>query len=164
MQKLILAHFISILQNNTPYIRPQTPPAPPNRKRRQGNDDNSEDNCITIGKAYYDGIIELASVALFEACYGRTKPEMLEWVENMNKKINDAAAGKPPPKKTKQPPSSSHPPLTDKQLKRMDIDAIRRDLNYTIPGLFLEIRKLKGDGNQHNRFSSFDYTGKELDD
>ena len=58
----------------------------------------------------------------------------------------------------------AHPPLTDEQLKRMDIDAIRRDLDYTIPGLFLEIRKLKGDGNQHNRFSSFDYTGKELDD
>ena len=53
----------------------------------------------------------------------------------------------------------------DEQLHQMmDIDAIRRDLNYTIPGLFLEIRKLKGDGNQHNRFSSFDYTGKELDD
>ena len=67
----------------------------------------------------------------------------------MNKKIADAAAASP---------------LTDEQLKRMDIDAIRRDLDYTIPGLFLEIRKLKGDGNQHNRFSSFDYTGKELDD
>ena len=67
----------------------------------------------------------------------------------MNKKIADAAAVSP---------------LTDEQRKRMDIDAIRRDLDYTIPGLFLEIRKLKGDGNQHNRFSSFDYTGKELDD
>ena len=68
----------------------------------------------------------------------------------MNKKIADAAA--------------AASPLTDEQLKRMDIDAIRRDLDYTIPGLFLEIRKLRGDGNQHNRFSSFDYTGKELDD
>ena len=67
----------------------------------------------------------------------------------MNKKIAEAAAASP---------------LTDEQRKRMDIDAIRRDLDYTIPGLFLEIRKLKGDGNQHNRFSSFDYTGKELDD
>ena len=67
----------------------------------------------------------------------------------MNKKIADAAAASP---------------LTDEQRKRMDIDAIRQDLDYTIPGLFLEIRKLKGDGNQHNRFSSFDYTGKELDD
>ena len=67
----------------------------------------------------------------------------------MNKKIADAAAASP---------------LTDEQRKRIDIDAIRRDLDYTIPGLFLEIRKLKGDGNQHNRFSSFDYTGKELDD
>ena len=67
----------------------------------------------------------------------------------MNKKIADAAAASP---------------LTDEQRKRMDIDAIRRDLDYTIPGLFLEIRKLKGDGNQHTRFSSFDYTGKELDD
>ena len=108
----------------------------------------------------------MASVALFEACYGRTKSEVEEWVKNMNKKIEDAAAGKPPPppppKKTKE--SSHPPPLTDEQLKRMDIDAIRRDLEYTIPGLFLEIRKLKGDGNQHNRFSSFDYTGKELDD
>ena len=74
---------------------------------------------------------------------------MTEWIDNMNKKIADAAAASP---------------LTDEQLKRMDIDAIRRDLDYTIPGLFLEIRKLKGDGNQHNRFSSFDYTGKELDD
>ena len=46
----------------------------------------------------------------------------------------------------------------------MDIDAIRRDLEYTIPGLFLEIKKLKGDGTEHNRFSLFDYTGKELDD
>ena len=46
----------------------------------------------------------------------------------------------------------------------MDIRAIRRDLDYTIPGIFLEIRKLKGDGNQHNPFSSFDYTGSELDD
>ena len=68
----------------------------------------------------------------------------------MNKKIADAAA--------------ATSPLTDEQRKRMDIDAIRRDLDYTIPGLFLEIRKLKGDGNQHNRFSSFDYTGRELDD
>ena len=42
------------------------------------------------------------------------------------------------------------PPLTDEQVTRMDINAIRRDLNYAIPGLFLEIRKLKGDGNQHN--------------
>ena len=67
----------------------------------------------------------------------------------MNTKIADAAAASP---------------LTDEQRKRMDIDAIRRDLDYTIPGLFLEIKKLKGDGNQHNRFSSFDYTGKELDD
>ena len=74
---------------------------------------------------------------------------MKEWIDNMNKKIADAAVASP---------------LTDEQLKRMDIDAIRRDLDYTIPGLFLEIRKLKGDGNQHNRFSSFDYTGKELDD
>ena len=79
----------------------------------------------------------------------------------MNKKIADAATGKPPPPPQ---PSSSHPRLTDEQLKRMDIAAIRRDLDYTIPGLFLEIRKLKGDGNQHTRFSSFDYTGKELDD
>ena len=46
----------------------------------------------------------------------------------------------------------------------MDIRAIRRDLDYTIPGLFLEIKKLKGDGNQHNRFSLFDYTGSEFDD
>ena len=67
----------------------------------------------------------------------------------MNKKIADAATASP---------------LTDEQRKRMDIDAIRRDLDYTIPGLFLEIRKLRGDGNQHHRFSSFDYTGKELDD
>ena len=67
----------------------------------------------------------------------------------MNKKITDAAAASI---------------LTDEHRKQMDIDAIRRDLDYTIPGLFLEIRKLKGDGNQHNRFSSFDYTGKELDD
>ena len=74
---------------------------------------------------------------------------MKEWIDNMNKKIADAAAASP---------------LTDEQRKRMDIDAIRRDLDYTIPGLFLEIRKLKGDGNQHTRFSSFDYTGKELDD
>ena len=74
---------------------------------------------------------------------------MIEWIDNMNKKIADAAAASP---------------LTDERRKRMDIDAIRRDLDYTIPGLFLEIRKLKGDGNQHNRFSSFDYTGKELDD
>ena len=56
------------------------------------------------------------------------------------------------------------PPLTDDQVTRMDIDTIRRDLDSTIPGLFLEISKLKGDGNQHNRFSSFDYTGKQLDD
>ena len=67
----------------------------------------------------------------------------------MNTKIADAAAAST---------------LTDEHRKRMDIDAIRRDLDYTIPGLFLEIRKLRGDGNQHNRFSSFDYTGKELDD
>ena len=103
MQKLILAHFISIIQNNTPSIRPQTPLPGTTPKKRK------------------------------------------------HQQIDDRA-----------PPS--HPPLTDEQLKRMDIDAIRRDLDYTIPGLFLEIRKLKGDGNQHNRFSSFDYTGKELDD
>ena len=55
-------------------------------------------------------------------------------------------------------------PLTEEQLTGMDIWAIRRDLDYIIPGLFLELRKLKGDGNQHNRFSSFDYTRSELDD
>ena len=150
MQKLILAQFISIMQDNTPSIRPQTPPA--SRKRKTNDDDNSQDDdddCITISKAYYDEIIKLASVTLFDSCYGRTKSEMMEWIDNMNKKIADAAA---------------ESPLTDEQRKRMDIDAIRRDLDYTIPGLFLEIRKLKGDGNQHNRFSSFDYTGKELDD
>ena len=56
------------------------------------------------------------------------------------------------------------PPLTDEQLTRMDIEAIRRDLDYTIPGLFLEVKKLKGDGNQSNRFSSFDYIGSQLND
>ena len=122
-----MAHFISIIQDITPSIPPQTPPAPPNRKRRQGNDDNSDDDCIMISKAYYDGIIELASVALFEACYGRTKPEMLEWVENMNKKINDAAAaaGKPPPlppKKTKQ--LKAEKPPSPKKTKQVDIDYI----------------------------------------
>ena len=160
MQKLILVHFISIIQDNTPSLRPQTPPA---SKKRKGNDDDisdddddDDDDCITISKAYYDEIIKLASVALFDGCYGRTKSEMMEWIENMNKKIADAAAA--------AAAAAAASPLTDEQLRRMDIDAIRRDLDYTIPGLFLEIRKLRGDGNQHNRFSSFEYTGKELDD
>ena len=145
MQDIISIHFITILHKTTPSLRPQTPPASKKRIR----DDDDDDDCITISKAYYDEIVKLASATLFEACYGRTNSEMMEWIDNMNKKIADAAA---------------ESPLTDEQRRRMDIDAIRRDLDYTIPGLFLEIRKLKGDGNQHNRFSSFDYTGKELDD
>ena len=166
MQDIISTHFINIIYNTTTSLLcpPQTPPA--SRKRKA---DEEEDNLITIEKPYYDELIKLASVALFEGCYGRTKSETEDWVKNMNKKIADAAAAatgeqpapSPPPPKKKQ---SSHPPLTEEQLKRMDIAAIRRDLDYTIPGLFLEIRKLKGDGNQHTRFSSFDYTGKELDD
>ena len=153
MQDIISIQFINIICNTTTSLcPPQTPPA---SKKRKGNDDDNsqddddDDDCITISKAYYDEIIKLASATLFEGCYGRTKSEMMEWIDNMNKKIADAAAASP---------------LTDEQRKRMDIDAIRRDLDYTIPGLFLEIRKLKGDGNQHTRFSSFDYTGKELDD
>ena len=144
MQDIISIHFITILHKTTPSLRPQTPPASKKRIR-----DDDDDDCITISKAYYDEIVKLASATLFEACYGRTNSEMMEWIDNMNKKIADAAA---------------ESPITDEQRKRMDIDAIRRDLDYTIPGLFLEIRKLKGDANQHNRFSSFDYTGKELDD
>ena len=51
----------------------------------------------------------------------------------------------------------------DDQLTRMDIDAIRRDLDYTILGHFLEVKKFKGKGNQDNQFSSFgtkDHTSK----
>ena len=62
-------------------LRLQTPPA---SRKRKG--DEEEDNLITIEKPYYDGLIELASVALFEACYCRTKPEVEEWVKSMNKK------------------------------------------------------------------------------
>ena len=149
MQDIISIHFINIIYNTTtPLCPPQTPP-PANKKRKRNDDDDDDDDSITISKAYYDEIIKLASATLFEGCYGKTKSEMMEWIDNMNKKIADAATASP---------------LTDEQRKRMDIDAIRRDLDYTIPGLFLEIRKLKGDGNRHNRFSSFDYTGKELDD
>ena len=103
---------------------------------------------------------------MYEGCYGKNDDEIRKWIEALVTKIKDAREGKPPPPPPPPPPepASSHPPLTDEQLKRMDIAAIRRDLDYTIPGLFLEIRKLKGDGNQHTRFSSFDYTGKELDD
>ena len=164
MQDIISIHFINIIYNTTTSLLcppPQTP-LPASKKRKRNDDDNSQDDnddnsqdddddddCITISKAYYTEIVKLASVTLFEGCYGKTMFEMKDWIDNMNKKIADAARASP---------------LTDEQRKRMDIDAIRRDLDYTIPGLFLEIRKLKGDGNQHNRFSSFDYTGKELDD
>ena len=160
MQDIISIHFINIIYNTTTSLLcppPQTP-LPASKKRKRNDDDNSQDDnsqdnddddCITISKAYYTEIVKLASVTLFEGCYGKTTSEMKDWIDNMNKKIADAARASP---------------LTDEQRKRMDIDAIRRDLDYTIPGLFLEIRKLKGDGNQHHRFSSFDYTGKELDD
>ena len=104
----------------------------------------------------------MASLALFEGCYGKTKSETHEWLKALEQQIEDAATAKPPsPKKRK---SNSIPPLTDEQLTRMDIEALRRDLDYTIPGLFLESKKLKGDGNQCDRFSSFDYTGSQLDD
>ena len=141
--------FLNIHKTTTPSLRPQTPPASKKRKRDEEEKEEEDSSLITLEKPYYDELIKLASVTLFESCYGKTKSEMMEWIDNMNKKIADAAAASP---------------LTDEQRKRMDIDAIRRDLDYTIPGLFLEIRKLKGDGNQHTRFSSFDYTGKELDD
>ena len=101
MQKLILPHFFSIIQNNTPSLRPQTPPA--NKKRKR--DEEEEDSLITLERPYYDELIKLASVALFEGCYGKTKSEMMEWIDTMNKKIADAAAGNPspsPPKKTMQ--------------------------------------------------------------
>ena len=102
MQKLILPHFFSIIQNNTPSLRPQTPPASKKRKR----DEEEEDSLITLEKPYYDELIKLASVALFEGCYGKTKSEMMEWIDNMNKKIADAAAASP---------------LTDEQRKRLNI-------------------------------------------
>ena len=38
---------------------------------------------------------------------------------------------------------------------------IKRDLDYIVPGIFLEVKKLKGEGNQHNRFTSFDYAGSQ---
>ena len=44
----------------------------------------------------------------------------------------------------------------------MDIQSSRRDLDYILPGLFLEVRKLRGEGNQYHRFSSFDYTRSHL--
>ena len=45
----------------------------------------------------------MASVTLFEGCYGKNTAEMHEWLESLHRKINDARAGKPPsPKKTKQ--------------------------------------------------------------
>ena len=149
-------HFFFIIhKTTTPSLRPQTPPA--SRKRQRIDDEE----LVTIEHGAYEELITIASIAMYEGCYGKNDDEIRKWIEALVKKIKDAREGKPPPPPQ---PSSSHPPLTDEQLKRMDIDAIRRDLDYTIPGLFLEIRKLRGDGNQHNRFSSFDYTGKELDD
>ena len=123
-------HFISNIHNTTTSLcPPQTPPA---SRKRKGDEEEEEDNLITIEKPYYDELIKMASVALFEACYGRTRSETEEWVENMNKKIADAATGKPPPspptppKKTKRIP----PSLTEEQLRRIQ----KVDINY-IAGL-----------------------------
>ena len=106
MQDIISIYFINIIYiTTTSLCPPQTPPA----SRKQKGDEEEEDNLITLEKPYYDELIKLASVTLFEGCYGRTKSEMKEWIDNMNKKIADAAAASP---------------LTDEQRKRMDIDAI----------------------------------------
>ena len=97
MPDIISIHFIT----TTSLCPPQTPPTA--SRKRKGGDDEKEDNLITIEKPYYDELIKMASVTLFEGCCGRTKSETEEWVNTMNKKIADAAAGKPPPpKKTMQ--------------------------------------------------------------
>ena len=119
-----------------------------------------DEDVITIEKAAFNELIDMASLTLYEGCYGKNRTEQWKWVQSLKKRLQDAKAGKPPsPKKRTQ-----FPPLTEEQLTGMDIRTIRRDLDYTIPGLFIEIKKIKSDGNQHNRFSSFDYTGKQLDD
>ena len=138
-------HFINIIYNTTTSLcPPQTPPA--HRKRKRIDDEE----LVTIENGAYEELISIASIAMYEGCYGKNEDEIRKWIEAFVKKIRDARKGQAPP-----------PP---RWTKEMDIAAIKRDLDYTIPGLFLEIRKLKGDSNQHNRFSSFDYTGKELDD
>ena len=107
LQDIISIHFINIIYNTTTSLCP--PQTPPTASRKRKGDEEEEDNLITIEKPYYDELIKLASVTLFEGCYGRTKSEMMEWIDNMNKKIADAAAASP---------------LTDEQRKRMVIDAI----------------------------------------
>ena len=100
----------------------------------------------------------MVSTALFEGFY-ENEYETREWLKALENKVDNEE--KPPlPKKRK----SNMPPIDEDQVTRMDIQAIRRDLDYIIPGLFLEVRKLRGDGNQYNRFSSFDYTGSQLND
>ena len=104
MQDIISIHFIiTILHKTTPSLRPQTASK---KRKRDDDDDSNQDDCITISKAYYSEILKLASATLFEGCYGKTTSEMMDWIDNMNKKIADAAAASP---------------LTDEQRKRLNI-------------------------------------------
>ena len=51
----------------------------------------------------------MASVALFEGCYGKNEDETRKWLAALEKKIEDAAAGKPAP----TPPSPKKKQLVD---------------------------------------------------
>ena len=56
----------------------------------------------------------MASVALFEGCYGKNEDETRKWLAALEKKIEDAAAGKPAPT----------PPPSPKKKQLVDIDCI----------------------------------------
>ena len=155
MQDIISLTFINIIHNTTTSLcPPQTPPASKKRKR---DEEDSDDDLITIEKPYYDKLIEMASLALFEGCYGRTTSETEEWLQNMNTKIADAAAaGKqsapsPPPKKTQ----SSHPPLDKSilgnigKLNRLEktIASIQNDVKQMREDIFALEQERKGGGS-----------------
>ena len=90
----------------------------PDKRRRK------ENTIINLTKADFDELTGMADIAFFEGCFGKYEDEQREWFKALEEKVEDEPSA---PKKRE-----SNNRNDNDQLTRMDIQAIRRDLDYII--------------------------------